>query len=204
MSVQPGSTSYAANPADLPRGTLVQLFFDALEDHPKEDSMLFRRGDEWVPISTREIEERVRRIALALPILGLGRGDRIGLLSENRPEWALADYAALCAGVLDVPIYATLPPAQIAFLLRDSRMKIIFDSSEEALAKILEVRDEVTAVTPIIVFEPIESTDPAVSTLAELEEIGTRAEAEGKAEHFRKKAHSAEPDEVTTNLYTSW
>lgn len=203
MSVQPGSTSYAANPADLPRGTLVQLFFDALEDHPKEDSMLFRRGDEWVPISTREIEERVRRIALALPILGLGRGDRIGLLSENRPEWALADYAALCAGVLDVPIYATLPPDQIAFILRDSGAKAIFVSSEEQLAKILEIRDEVPALTRIIVFDPIESTDPAVITLAELEEIGTRAEAEGKGEHFREEALSAEPDDVATILYTS-
>lgn len=203
MSIQPGSQTYAANPADLPRGTLVQLFFDAVDRHHKGDAFRVHRDGAWHSISHGEIEERVRWIALALPVLGLGRGDRIAILSENRPEWALVDYAVLCFGGLDVPVYATLPPDQIGYILRDSGARAIFVSSAEQLAKILAVRDELPDLAKIITFDEVLSDDPAVMTLRELEALGAREEGEGRGADFRERSLQARPDDLATILYTS-
>lgn len=203
MSTQSGVLTYAANPADLPRGTLVQLLFETIDRHQKADALREYVAGAWRSISHNEIEERVRRIALALPVLELERGDRIALLSENRPEWALADYAILCFGGLDVPIYATLPPDQIGFILRDSGARAIFVSTAEQLAKILEVRSGLPALTRIIVFDDVEIEDPGVMTLRQVLEVGAREEAAGRGEGFRERALVAQPDDLATILYTS-
>jgi len=71
----------------------------------------------WQPISHATILDRVRRIALGLDSIGVKRGDRVAILSENRPEWALADYACLTSGFTDVPLYATLPAEQLPYII---------------------------------------------------------------------------------------
>ncbi|HEX5581217.1 MAG TPA: AMP-binding protein, partial [Gemmatimonadaceae bacterium] len=90
-------------------GTLNRLFFDAVEKFDKPDALQVKVGGEFRPIAHRTVAERVRRVALGLRELGIGPGDRVALLSENRPEWAIVDFACLTAGVTDVPIYPTLP-----------------------------------------------------------------------------------------------
>lgn len=203
MSIQSGSTTYAATPAELPRGTLVQLFFEAVDRHRKGDALRVYVDGVWRSISHDEVEERVRRIALALPALGLERGDRVAIISENRPEWALTDFGILCFGALDVPIYATLPPDQILYILRDSGARAIFVSTAEQLAKILEIRDELPDLMKVITFDEVATDDPAVLSLRELEEVGAREEEAGRAEGFRERALAAEPDDLATILYTS-
>jgi long-chain acyl-CoA synthetase len=203
MANQSGTVAYAVNPADLPRGTLVQLLFNAIDRFQKEDALLSYVGGAWRPLSHRELEERVRRIALALPVLGLERGDRIAILSENRPEWALADFATLCFGGLDVPIYATLPPDQIGFILRDSGARAIFVSTAEQLAKILEVRSELPVLSKIIVFDEVATEDPGVLTLSQVIGLGAREEEAGRGKGFRERALVAQPDDLATILYTS-
>jgi len=203
MSIQSGSSTYAANPADLPRGTLVQLFFEAIDRYRKGDALRVYRDGAWHSISHDEIEARVRRIALALPVLGLGRGDRIAILSENRPEWALADFAVLCFGALDVPIYATLPADQIRYILQNAGARAIFVSTAEQLAKILEIRDELPDLVKVVTFDDVETDDPAILTLRELEAIGAREEEAGRGEGFRERALAAQPDDLATIIYTS-
>ena len=112
-----------------PPGTINELFFNAIEQYDKPDALQFKQGSRYVPVSHREIERRVRHAALGLATLGVKPGDRVGLLSENRPEWAIADYACLTSGVTDVPIYPTLPADQIAYILRDSGAVAIFGST---------------------------------------------------------------------------
>jgi long-chain acyl-CoA synthetase len=203
MTIQSGSLTYAANPADLPRGTLVQLFFETIDRFQKEDALQAYVEGAWRSLSHRKIEERVRQIALALPVLGLERGDRIGLLSENRPEWALADYGVLCFGGLDVPIYATLPPDQISFILRDAGARAIFVSTAEQLAKVLEIRSELPALSKIIVFDEVAVEDPGILTLSQLLQLGAREEEAGRGAGFRERALSAKPDDLATIIYTS-
>jgi long-chain acyl-CoA synthetase len=203
MAIHPGTRQYAAEPADLPEGTLVQLFFEAVDRFGSEDALRYKAGDAWRSISHRELEERVRRLALALESYGLGRGDRVAILSENRPEWAIVDYAALCVGAYDVPIYATLPANQIAYILEDAGVRLVFASTAEQLAKIVEVWGELPKLERVVVFDDVTVDDARVVTLSAALEAGAREEAAGRGEGFRDRALAAEPGDVATILYTS-
>ncbi|HEX7117624.1 MAG TPA: long-chain fatty acid--CoA ligase [Longimicrobiales bacterium] len=203
MTTQTGTRSYAANPADLPSGTLVQLFFQAIDRHQREDALRHVQDEEWRALGHSELETRVRRLGLALQALGVKRGDRVALLSENRPEWAIADYASLCIGAQDVPIYATLPPNQIAYILEDSGARLMFVSTAEQLAKILEIWGELPALEHVVVFDEVEVDDERVRGFEQMLELGREEEEAGRGREFRERALEAAPDDVATILYTS-
>ncbi|HZJ00124.1 MAG TPA: AMP-binding protein, partial [Gemmatimonadaceae bacterium] len=125
-----------------PPGTINAMFFKAIEKYDKPDALQYKRGGVYSPVSHREIERRVLHAAIGLSTLGVKPGDRVAILSENRPEWAISDYACLTSGVTDVPIYPTLPADQIAYILKDSGSVAIFVSTPEQSAKIGEVRSQ--------------------------------------------------------------
>src|SRR5687768_14484971 len=108
-----GSRKYAANPADIPDGTLVELFLSGIDQYHLPNAQMYPSAGGWKPVSHADVLDRVRSLAAALTSAGIQRGDRVGLLSENRPEWALTDYTLLSIGALTVPLYGTLPPGQI-------------------------------------------------------------------------------------------
>jgi len=184
-------------------GTLTQLFFDAVARHTASGHPAAFRSKvngRWLAVSHRETDERVRAVALGLRELGVQTGDRVAILSENRPEWALADYACLCARTADVPIYPTLPAAQAAYILRDSGAVAVFCSSADQLAKVLEARAGLPALRHIVVFDPAAKRE-GVLTLAELEERGRAAVA--RHPRFRDEALEIKPDQLATIIYTS-
>ena len=194
---------YAANPADLPRGTLVDLFFHAIETIDSPDAMRHRAGEgDWRSISHADLLTRVRRTALGLEALGLERGQRVAILSENRPEWAQADWAALCAGIADIPVYDTLPSNQVAYILNDAETRLIFVSNADQLAKVQEVWDEVPSLERAVLFDG-DADDERVMTLDQLMELGRAEEENGRGEGFRERAMQTSPDDVATMLYTS-
>ena len=93
--------------------------------------MLWQDGDgSWKPITSNELYGRVRALADVLRGWGVGKGDRVALLSENRWEWAVTDLAVLAIGGVDVPLYPTLTPEQIGYMLRDSGAKVAVVSSQ--------------------------------------------------------------------------
>src|SRR6266404_8290622 len=155
-------------------GTLNQLFFDAVSKFNRPDALQVKREGTYHPISHTEVAERVRHAARGLTSLGVRRADRVAILSENRPEWAIADYACLTAALTDVPIYPTLPAEQIAYVLGDSGAVAIFVSNAEQAAKIASIRGEVPALKTVIAFEA--GTPTADTTLSALEELGARGE----------------------------
>ncbi|MBI4410156.1 MAG: long-chain fatty acid--CoA ligase [Gemmatimonadetes bacterium] len=202
MESRPATRNYVANPAALPSGTLVGLFFEAIA-RQKADALRGKVGDEWRSWSHAEIEEHVRALAFALEALGVRRGDRVAILSENRPEWALADFATLCLGALDVPVYATLPANQIVHVLKDSGARVVFASTAEQLEKVRGVWPELPALEMAVVFDDVGTEDARVLSLARVLELGRRDAAADAAATFRQRALSARPDEVATILYTS-
>ena len=101
-------------------GTLNQLLFEAIEKYNKADALQVRVGDQYTPISHATLLDRIRRVSYGLREIGIRRGDRVAIVSENRPEWAIADYACLAARCTDVPIYPTLPAKQVEYCLCDS------------------------------------------------------------------------------------
>jgi long-chain acyl-CoA synthetase len=202
-TVSETTRQYAASPADLPPGTLVELFFDAVERYDGDAALRRRLGPgEWQSVSHRELLERVRRTSLGLRSLGLARGDRVAILSENRPEWSQADWASLCAGITDIPVYDTLPPNQITFILNDAEIRLIFVSNPDQLAKISEIWDQVPTLERAVLFDG-ESDDERVLTLAELEERGGAEEQAGRGADFKERALECAPEDIATMLYTS-
>ena len=154
-------------------GTLNQIFFDAVTTHRKPDALQVKRNGRYEPISHDTIAERVRRTALGLEELGVRSGDRIAILSENRPEWAIADFACLMLGVADVPIYPNLPSDQIAYILRDCRhWWRSWCSRPEPAAKLTPIRAECPGLRHVITFA--DTAAGADLTLASLETLGAR------------------------------
>ena len=185
-----------------PPGTLNHLFFTAARTWNKPDAMQVRVDGKWQPISHATIIERVRRIALGLGTLGVARGDRVAILSENRPEWALADYACLTAGFADVPIYGTLPAEQIAYLLEDSGAVAIFVSSTAQAAKITGIRARCPRLLHVIAFEEAARHDANV-TLRDLEAKGAAQDTVDRATEYERNALSVGPGDLATIIYTS-
>jgi long-chain acyl-CoA synthetase len=132
--------------------------------------------------------------------LGMRPGDRVAVLSENRPEWAIADFACLTARLADVPIYPTLPAQQVGYLLRDSGARAAFVQNGEQYEKVAAVRDEIPALDYVIVFEG-EVQGSGVLSLSELIQRGRAAE--DKYPNYKQDALSVKPDELATLIYTS-
>src|SRR3954464_345370 len=90
-----GCMQTSGGPRNSAPGTLTRLFFDAVQKYDRPDALQYKEGGTYKPISHHDLGDRVRRVALGLQELGLQPGDRVAILSENRPEWAIADYACL-------------------------------------------------------------------------------------------------------------
>ncbi len=181
--------------------TLNALYFDSMARHGGAlPALRSKHGDTWAPISYRDLHRRVRNLQAALRTLGIGPGDRVAILSENRPEWAITDFACLSARCTDVPIYPTLPPHQIAYVLRDSGSRIVFCSDETQLEKLLEIRETVPALEQIVVFDAMDVPD-GVREFADVERLG--AEAIDDFPDWEAEALAATPDDLATLIYTS-
>jgi long-chain acyl-CoA synthetase len=183
-------------------GTLNQLFFDAVERFDKPDALQVKIDGRYQPISHRTLAERVRRTALGLRALGVQRGDRVGILSTNRPEWAIADYGCLTAQLADVPIYPTLPAEQVEYILRDASAIAIFVSDASQLEKIAAIRGRLPGLKHVISFE---ATRPAGAdlTLGEVEAMGAATETPEIIARYKREALEVQPHELATLIYTS-
>ena len=193
--------TYAVNPTKLPEGTLVELFFSAIDNHKLPNAQMAPTESGWRSISHAQLLDDVRALAAGLAQLGVKRGDRVGLLSENRPEWALTDYAMLTMGALNVPLYGTLPSNQIEFILRDSGAKGVLVSNADQLAKIEEIAGNLPDLEFIIAFDPIPKPGPRVKQLSAVLAAGRAQRPEEAA--FRADALQARPDDIATLIYTS-
>ena len=183
------------------KGTLNQLFFTTVDRHSGLPAAFRSKvGNAWVSITHREAAERVQAISLALRELGIKPGDKVGLISENRPEWALTDYACLTARAADVPIYPTLTAKQTEYILRDSEAVATFCSTAAQVDKVLEVKGGLPGLKHVIVFDAA-AKRPGVMTLAELEAKG-RAVMPAHPE-WKRDALTVRPDDLATLIYTS-
>src|SRR5437762_13409965 len=109
------ATLASGGPRNSTPGTLNTLFFDAVERHGKPDALQEKRDGTYQPISSRELADRVRQVALGLQDIGIKRGHRIAIPSEDRPEWPVAAHASPTTGLTNRPIYPTPPPQQIPY-----------------------------------------------------------------------------------------
>src|SRR6266566_10003051 len=121
--------------ADEPT-TLIEIYEQAARNHPKSDTLNFKRDGEWQSMSADEILRRARQVALGLYSLGIRKGDRVAILSESCVEWVLADQGCMFAGSITVPIYPTLTPAQVQYILSDCGARAMFVSTREKFSEV--------------------------------------------------------------------
>ena len=193
-----------SNPARIPESTLTDLFFEALDQHGEGVALQHMPApDVLVDITYPEVAALVKAAAASLEALGVTRGDRAAILSENRPEWAVCDYACLCAGVVDVPIYPSLLAPQVAYVLNDSGVKLVFVSDAAQLTKASEAAAEGPSDVTFVVFDPPpELPDRALSW----DDFLARGEEKAQSwsdQEFRAWASQASPTDLATILYTS-
>ena len=192
----------SGGPRNSSPGTLNKLFFDAIEKFNKPDALQYKKDGTYVPISSREVADRVRQVALGLRDLGVQRGDRVAILSETRPEWAIVDYACLTAGLTDVPVYPTLPAEQIPYIVNDAGAVAIFTSTPEQAAKIAQIRGQLKSIRHVIGFGATRRTGEDF-TLEEIRARGARLDAPERAAEYRREALAVKPDDLATLIYTS-
>src|SRR5205085_8731983 len=99
--------------------TLVEIYEGVVRDHPKPASLNYKRDGAWRSISAAEMLRRAHNIAAGLHSLGMRKGDRVAMLSESCLEWVLSDQGCILCGAVMVPIYPTLTPAQVKYILND-------------------------------------------------------------------------------------
>jgi long-chain acyl-CoA synthetase len=155
---------------------------------------------QWLPISSDQIYQRVRALAEAFLGWGVQKGDRIALIGENRWEWAVADFATLAIGAVDVPIYPTLPGEQIAVLLKDAGCRIAIVSTRQQFDKLNAVRGQ-TSLERILMMDSFaahEEATPFSQVMAGADERGTLRDPV-----FDARVASVEPKDLATLIYTS-
>jgi long-chain acyl-CoA synthetase len=180
--------------------TLCDIFYHSVETFRKPAHLLHKKDEAWSPISSDAFLTAVEELSMGLRSLGIEKGDRVAILSENRPEWAYADLASLCAAAVDVPIYSTLTPPQILYILNDSGAKAIVVSNSTQLKKVQEVRAQAPMLRHVIRMD-----DPAQSDTFSLEEIRVRGREALATDRgaVRKRADEVKPSDVATLIYTS-
>jgi len=172
--------------------TLNDIFFAvAGRDQPQVTLRKTARG--WEPISSQEFTAKVAGVAKALRSFGIARGDRVAILSENRHQWVVADFACLLLGAIVVPIYTTLTPEQTAYMLRDSGARAIFVSSQKHLEKVAAILDT-TKVEKIVVMDDV--VDTRAERMAELMQLPGDPQLDSIG-------HGIQPNELATIIYTS-
>jgi long-chain acyl-CoA synthetase len=183
--------------------TLNDIFFAAVERN-LDQIMLYREGGKWLPISSRDFRQKVARTARALHSWGIRPGDRVGILSENRPEWPIADVSSLLLGAVTVPLYTTLTADQTAFVLNDAGCRVAFVSSDKQLHKVVSILPK-TQIEKIVVMDHLVfggDLAPFADRCVTMRAI-TQQGPEDLDPEIERQARALGPDDLATIVYTS-
>jgi long-chain acyl-CoA synthetase len=184
--------------------TLVELFRRAVG---RERSLLnYKKDGHWRRVSSRELESQVRAVAMGLRALDVRAGDRVGILSENRVEWTIADLGVINCGALDAPIYATQAPKQAAYILNDAGVEVLFISNQAQYDRMRDALNNCPKLRVIISFDPV--VDPIGATTARVmsfSDLLTRGRAADREEPelYETLRGRVTPESLATLIYTS-
>lgn len=177
--------------------TLISMFEQCVEEHSDKPALAHKpKGGTYQDISYQEFGESVDAFSKGLSTLGIQKGDRVAILSENRPEWAISDFGILKTDAINVPMFSTLTAAQVSYIVKDSGSKIICVSTMNQLEKVIEIREEVPSLEHIIIYDELEEEAP--DSVIEFVEVCNR----GKEADISLEV-GTDDDEIATIIYTS-
>src|SRR5687768_13008335 len=184
--------------------TLPHFCIESFRRNNKKDALAYKIGDAWNYLSGTEAIERIKRIATGLASLGVKAGDRIAIISENRPEWSLTDLAILSLRAVNVPIYTTQAVEQIRYILEDSGAKMLLVSGKKLLKHAEAAIQSVERIEKLIFFDvdAKSSDDGRALSLAEVEARGDSYERDS-GQTFDEILAQVKTDDLATIIYTS-
>jgi long-chain acyl-CoA synthetase len=185
-----------------PFKTINELFLQAMEEHQKPDAFLTKAEGRYRGVTSREVLMKVAALAQGFAEMGICAGDRVALLSENRLEWALTDYAILGLGAVIVPLYSTLLEDDVGYILRDSGSKGIVVSTRDQLKKVLAVRSSVPELKFVVAMDSEPGEFPDVSCWEELTGRPTPAGVD-PVKKLEAQALRTQAEDIATIVYTS-
>ena len=192
--------------------TLAALPFHFVGRHPKPVLVRRCRGDAFEELSAQALFDRIRDFSLGLGALGVEPGDRVAILSDSRPEWVIADLAALTAGAVTAPIYSTLPETQVRYILADSGARVVVVADETQAAKVRAVWDELPDLSAVVIMDPAGEPEAAAGasgreelSLADATDRGhcRLMTEDGLGREYKERATAIAPDQLATIIYTS-
>ena len=182
--------------------TLNDVFFRACSAGD-ERVMQWRDADgKWHPITGRELYSRVLAFAAALSGWGITKGDRVALLSENRWEWAVTDFAVMALGAVDVPLYPSLTAQQVAAILADSGARVVVVSTPQQYEKVAALRHQ-TQIERIVLMDRAPEVTQVVwfgDSMPDAKATITNPERDS---NFDRRAYDVQPEDLATIMYTS-
>ena len=189
--------------AALAYSSVPSLCLTAALKHAKSDALNYKIDGVWSSINAETFVERVRDVAMGLAAFGIRRGDRVALISENRPEWSIADMAILSLGAVNVPIYTTQAIDQIRYILTDSGARVLFISGSRLYKHARKAIERLGFLEKIIFFDS-DAVDisPGAQTIGALEESG-REQLLKTPKAFEERLREVGPHDLATILYTS-
>ncbi|MNX15844.1 Long-chain-fatty-acid--CoA ligase FadD15 [compost metagenome] len=184
--------------------TIVAIYAQTMERHGSRKAQTAKINGTWKSWTWAQVDHKVRSLSAALVELGIQPGERVALLSENRPEWVWTDLAILMTGAVNVPIYPTLTAKQLAFILNDCQAKVAFASTSAQLAKLKEAAAEVPSLELLVHFDSKETAGSfeGARSLDELLALGEDRLTPHEAE-LKQRREAIRPDTLSSIIYTS-
>lgn len=202
-SVASAKTEVNQEPTSPSRSSVPALCLAASLQHGKDDALNHKISGEWVRYSAETFVKRVRHIALGLAALGIKPGDRVALLSENRPEWSMSDLAILSLGAINVPIYTTQAVDQVRYILQDSGTRGIFISNRRLYKHARAALEGLDFLEKLIFFDAEAASGlERATTLEALEKIGAEQDT-ARPTAFDSYLKAIHPEDLATIIYTS-
>ena len=181
--------------------TIIERFHDRVREHPQKLALRYKRNGAWADITWGDFGDVVKRTGKALISLGYGHGDKLALLSNNRPEWHVVDIASMSLGGATAAIYQTNSPEQVAYIVKHSESKIAFVDTTDQLEKILKVRAELPSLQKVVVFTGYQG-DADADLVMTWEDFLALGKDVGD-DKFEAGVASVKPEDLATFVYTS-
>jgi long-chain acyl-CoA synthetase len=182
--------------------TLAELFWQTAKKYPRPDTLNFKKDGRWIPIPFDKVIERAQNIALGLYSLGIRKGDRVAILAANSPDWTITDAGSQFSGVIDVPIYTTLAPNSIEYIINDSGSKIFFLQDKATFERLGEIIPNCRTLEKLVFFDPTGVSQENALSLTELEKLGENLLTQ-QADLIEKLTKEINKDDIATLIYTS-
>tara|TARA_R110001592_G_scaffold263771_1_gene529136 strand:- start:2091 stop:3860 length:1770 start_codon:yes stop_codon:yes gene_type:complete len=173
--------------------TLADVYYYQLKNHPRTDAFTQKENNKWVSLSSQEFVNKSIKLSLGLTDLGIVKGDRLAIISNNRIEWHLTDLAIQQIGAVNVPIYSNINPEDYIYIINDCGARVIFVSDNDILNKILSVKSSLTSVEYIFTYNKIEGAK-------HYSELLSSTKNDSEIETLR---NSVKEDDLATLIYTS-